>query len=190
MKSNKSRTRRPARKKRPVRAPRPPSDIASDKARFIEGLRLRGVVGFAARASGVPRATAYEWRSNDEAFAKRWDEAKEDACDAMESEAYRRATKGTLKPVYQKGELVGHVREFSDALLALMLRAKRPREFRERHEFAFDPSSAPVTGVLLVPGTAKPEEWPAIVAANTNAGASTRAQLQASIAEKPKGETT
>ena len=39
--------------------------------------------------------------------------------------------RGTLSPVYYKGEVVGHVREFSDTLLMFSLKARRPEVYRE-----------------------------------------------------------
>lgn len=61
-------------------------------------------------------------------------EALDDAVDDMELEAKRRAFKGTLKPVYQGGEKVGEIREYSDTLAIFLLKAHRPEKYRERHE--------------------------------------------------------
>ncbi len=44
----------------------------------------------------------------------------------------RRAMHGTDKPVYQKGELVGYVREYSDNLLTLALKTRRPDKFKDK----------------------------------------------------------
>jgi hypothetical protein len=44
----------------------------------------------------------------------------------MIREAWRRAVKGCRKPVYQGGQLVGYVREFSDLLLIFLIKAARP----------------------------------------------------------------
>jgi hypothetical protein len=67
-------------------------------------------------------------------FKALFDEAHEDALDALEEEARRRAVDGVLEPVYQGGEKVGTIRKYSDALLMLLLKGKRPDTFRERHE--------------------------------------------------------
>ena len=48
------------------------------------------------------------------------------ARDNLEAEAYRRAVEGVERPVYQGGRLVGTVREYSDSLLTIMLRARHP----------------------------------------------------------------
>lgn len=46
----------------------------------------------------------------------------------------RRAWKGTRKPVFHKGVVVGHIREYSDTLGMFLVKAKRPEyaDYRER----------------------------------------------------------
>lgn len=89
-------------------------------------------VSAAAKKAGVPRSTAYDWYKADEEFAAAWDDAVEVAVDSLEKEAWRRARDGVLKPVYQKGEKVGQVREYSDQLMVTLLKAHRPEKYRER----------------------------------------------------------
>ena len=48
----------------------------------------------AAQAAGVSRNTAYRWRQEDFEFASRWDEAHENAVDAVESVLYQKALSG------------------------------------------------------------------------------------------------
>jgi hypothetical protein len=102
------------------------------KEKFLKELAKRANVSDAARAAGVGRSTAYEWYEADQGFARRWDEAVEHAVDELEREAWRRAAEGFDEPVYQKGELVGHVRRYSDQLMSVLLKAHRPEKFRER----------------------------------------------------------
>lgn len=87
----------------------------------------------AAKAADVDRTTAYAHRNSDPKFAAAWDVALEDACDDLEGEARRRGFKGTSKPVYQNGKLVGTVQEYSDVLLMFLLKANRPERFRDNH---------------------------------------------------------
>ena len=70
------------------------------EAAFLAVLSAGGSTYKAARAAGIGRSTAYEWRDADEDFAKRWALALEDGVDAMEDEAHRRAVDGVDKPVY------------------------------------------------------------------------------------------
>src|SRR5918994_2077116 len=82
----------------------------------------------ACRAAAIGRMTAYEWRGADADFARAWDEAIEAGTDLLEDVALRRAFKGTTKPVYQKGERVGEVQEYSDTLMIFLLKARRPEK--------------------------------------------------------------
>jgi hypothetical protein len=65
-------------------------------------------------------------------FAKRWQEALDEAADILEKEAWRRAAEGTEEPVFHKGDICGHVRRYSDNLLMFMLKGMRPEKFREK----------------------------------------------------------
>lgn len=80
----------------------------------------------------IPRRTFYQWIKKKE-FKDRYDASLEIAVAAMEDEAQRRAFEGTLKPVYQGGKLVGKVREYSDTLAIVLLKAHAPEKYRERY---------------------------------------------------------
>ena len=99
---------------------------------FLKALAKSCNVTAACRAAGIGRRTAYDWRNDDEAFAAAWDEAVEEAADALEAEAWRRGHDGVDKPVFYQGEAVGTVREHSDKLLEILLKAHRPERFVER----------------------------------------------------------
>ena len=66
------------------------------KKRFIEALTLQGTVYHASQAAGVSRQTAYRWRDEDPEFADLWDEAIENAVDAVENVIYQRALGGDV----------------------------------------------------------------------------------------------
>lgn len=102
------------------------------KATFLKALAVSGVVLTACKKAKIGRTTAYKYRDEDSEFAAAWDAALDDAADVMEEEAYRRAVVGTLKPVYQGGQKVGSIREYSDTLLIFRLKAARPEKYRER----------------------------------------------------------
>lgn len=68
----------------------------------------------AASEAGIGRQTAYEWREKDPDFAARWAQAMESGVDQLEDVARSRAI------------------EKSDRLMEILLKAKRPREYRER----------------------------------------------------------
>src|SRR5687768_8642512 len=64
------------------------------KKRFIDALTEQGTVYHAAQAAGVSRNTVYRWRQEDREFAACWDEAHEQAVDAVESVLYQKALGG------------------------------------------------------------------------------------------------
>jgi hypothetical protein len=101
------------------------------RERFLKHLAQYGNVSKAAVAAGVSRKYVYTQREADAEFSQAWADAIDQAGDVMEAEAWRRAVKGTKKPVYQSGALVGHVQEYSDTLLIFLLKAARPDKFRE-----------------------------------------------------------
>ncbi len=104
------------------------------RAAFLKALAETANVSYACKQSGVPRRTAYQWRTDVPKFAGAWDEAVELGTDALEDEAVRRAHAGTDKPVFYKGAVCGAIREYSDTLLIFMLKARRPEKFKERTE--------------------------------------------------------
>ena len=81
---------------------------------------------------GVSRVCVYEHRNGDEAFAKLWDEAEQEAADKLEREAWRRGVEGVDKPIVYQGEVTGTYKEYSDRMLELLLKAHRGAKFRER----------------------------------------------------------
>ena len=98
---------------------------------LIATLAATGNVSAACQACGIGRRTYYHWME-DPAFVERVTDAKDEAADALEAEARRRAHEGTEKPVYQGGRRVGTIREYSDTLLIFLLKGCRPEKYRER----------------------------------------------------------
>lgn len=84
--------------------------------RFLETFASTGVVRLAAYAAGVSRDAPYKRAKSSAAFATAWARAREDAVDALEAEARRRALSS------------------SDALLKFLLAAERPQKFGQRVE--------------------------------------------------------
>jgi hypothetical protein len=68
-------------------------------AQFLRDYAVAGIVARAARAVRVGRRTFYDWLAEDPQFARLFDEAEQDAIDALELEAHRRAMTGTVEPV-------------------------------------------------------------------------------------------
>lgn len=109
---------------------------------FLDHLRKTSNISEAARVAVLDRTTVYRWRSEDPGFAAAWDDAIDEATDALEAEARRRAVDGHEEYVVSMGQIVldpntGEPlkqKRFSDSLTALLLRAHRPEKYRERHD--------------------------------------------------------
>jgi hypothetical protein len=99
---------------------------------FLEAFRDTGTLAGAARTAGVSRSSHYRWIRENPEYRAKFEEANEEAADALEQEARRRALDGVEEPVFYRGERVGSVRKYSDQLLMVLLMAKRPEQFRER----------------------------------------------------------
>ena len=108
-----------------------PKERRDWKSKFLETLRKTLSVSTAAKAARVSRPYCYVARREDKAFAEAWTNAEEEAIEIAEAEMYRRAVKGVKKPVFQQGEHVGDVQEYSDTLLIFMLKAHKPKVYRE-----------------------------------------------------------
>lgn len=110
---------------------------------FLRALATTANVLRSCKAARVSRTAIYDWRAADEDFAKAWDTALDLGSDALEDEAVRRATEGTLKPVFHLGVKCGSIREYSDTLLIFLLKGRRPEKYRERHELS-GPNGGPI----------------------------------------------
>lgn len=117
---------------------KPDSELRQD---FLGFLELTANVTLACNMCGLSRKTAYNWRSTVEGFADAWDASQEVGTDALEDEAIRRASNGTMKKKFTgKGEAVIDPEtgeqyiehEYSDTLLIFMLKARRPDKFKDR----------------------------------------------------------
>ena len=102
------------------------------KTVFLAALTETVNVTLACRRAGIPRRTVYDWREQDEAFARKWDAALDEGIDLLEAELQRRAFEGVERPVYYKGEQCGTWRHYSDALAMFLLKAHRPEKYGNR----------------------------------------------------------
>lgn len=98
---------------------------------FLEAFAKTGLVIAAAKAVGIDRTTAYRERQANEDFALAWADIEEWTTEEMEQEARRRAVLGVKEPVYNRGQLVGHVRKYSDTLLIFLLKGRKPGMYRD-----------------------------------------------------------
>lgn len=108
---------------------------ARAKHAFLESYAQWANITFACETSGVARRTVYEWQEHDADFAIAMRQAGDAATERLEREAWRRATEGSpyTRTSYYRGEPVGtdHKVEYSDQLMMLLLRARKPDTYRE-----------------------------------------------------------
>ena len=104
------------------------------KGAFLAAFEKSASVTEAAEAAGIHRRTHYDWLENDDEYEGRFKEAKEVACETLESEARRRAVDGWDEPVFFKEGIVGYKRRFDSTLLIFLLKANNPEKFADRHQ--------------------------------------------------------
>jgi len=128
---------------------------------FLEALKETCNITKACELSSLPRRTAYDWKAEDPEFAADWQKALDIAADLLEEEAVRRAKEGTLKPVFQGGNLVGHIQEYSDTLMIFLLKGAKPKKYMDRLvQEVSGPGGGPIQAAISVEfvkvdGTAK-----------------------------------
>ena len=108
---------------------------------FIAAFRRVVSVGAAAAAARVTPDDHYGWVKRDAEYRKIWEQVQDEAAQALEDEAVRRAHEGVKRQVLYKGKPVRTGRgrhskilyetEYSDQLLILLLRRYRPMLYRD-----------------------------------------------------------
>ena len=88
---------------------------------FLRALRESGCVKAACGHVGLSTTSAYRVKARIPAFGDAWDQALAFVAPVLERAAMARAVEGWLEPIVYKGEVVGHRRRYSDALLRMLL---------------------------------------------------------------------
>lgn len=118
---------------------------------FLEDYAQWGNLTSASRAAGVSRNAVYRWQETDEQFLAAFKQADAAATERLEREAWRRAVEGSPyeRTSYWHGEPVGTDRkiEYSDQLMMLLLRARRPDLYREKVDLAVTSVVKTIAGV-------------------------------------------
>jgi hypothetical protein len=121
------------------------------RAAFLEALKETCNITKACELSGLGRTSAYEWKAEDSEFSADWQKALDIAADLLEEEAVRRAKEGTTKPVFQGGQLVGHVQEYSDTLMIFLLKGAKPKKYMDRLvQEVSGPEGKPIQAQVMV----------------------------------------
>lgn len=111
---------------------------------FLEAIATGSEDSEAAEYAGLTLSTVYKHRRANEEFRAAYKIARENRIEVYRREAVRRATEGTLRPVFHRGEQVGTIREFSDRLLEVLLKAEDPDTFGDRK--VVEIAVSPMTG--------------------------------------------
>ena len=96
---------------------------------FLDVYRSTGQITAAAGAAGVHRSTVYRHVREYTEFGEAFLEAREQAIDALESEAWRRAKDGVPRLREVGGKVITE-HEYSDRLLTFLLQSLRPAVYR------------------------------------------------------------
>ena len=112
------------------------------KETFINALAETGSMTAAARAASGGNAkgphyglqTFYDEMRRDPNFAHAVELAKAEALGKVEAEIMRRAVQGYSRPVFQKGQLVGHEPVYSDNLLLRLAERLSPNDWSKREK--------------------------------------------------------
>lgn len=143
---------------------------------FFDALAKTGQITHACDVAKLDRRNVYRKKESNAEFSERWDQALETYADALEAAAYRRAVEGTDKGVYYLGDLVATEKQYSDSLLALMLKAKRRREYGDTSKLELTGANGGPVNVEESPTQIARELLFAISTAMRNAGTETAPQ--------------
>lgn len=108
---------------------------------FLKVLSETGSFAAASRAASPhskdrhgAASTFKQLMQRDPEFNADVEEARSQALGRLEAECVRRAVEGVQRPIYQRGELVGHEQVHSDGLLMFALRALDPAKYNEKRQ--------------------------------------------------------
>ena len=122
------------------------SQRESAQDRFLAAFAETATITAAAEVADVGRRTHYDWMADPE-YAARFADAEQEAVDALEAEARRRAVVGVEEPVgWYQGVPGEYVRKYSDTLLIFLLKGAKPEKYRERFEHS-GPGGVPLQPV-------------------------------------------
>lgn len=97
---------------------------------FLRHLGRTRNVSSASQACGVSTSILYKLRQKSKAFARDWDNALESYKEVIEQAMHDRAIEGVDEPVFYRGQVVGHIKRFSDVLLLARAKAYIPERYQ------------------------------------------------------------
>jgi hypothetical protein len=112
----------------------PRTQAEANARAFLAAYRQTASITKAAAAAKIERTMHYRWLKSSESYKLAFENAQAEAAELLEDEAVRRATEGTLEPVFYQGLKVGAVRRYSDGLMQFLLRGFKPAKYASRTE--------------------------------------------------------
>lgn len=111
-----------------------PQQVNARRKAFLQAFKVNGNVSEAARVAGIRRETVYRWLDSNAEFKAAFDEAEQEAVDQVERVAHELATGVHAKPVVSAGKLVTHEPIYSERMIELILKARRPDRYKDKRE--------------------------------------------------------
>lgn len=143
------------------------------KALFLKSLGLTGGnISRACSLASISRTTISNYRlkespAYDPVFRQQCDETLEAAIESLEEEARRRAFKGVAEPVFHQGKKIGTTQKYSDVLLIFLLKAHKPKMYRDNAKVSLDELDAEITRRLAAMAPGREEEITGAVASDS-----------------------
>jgi hypothetical protein len=144
---------------------------------FIKVLAITGSVEQAADNCGMSSSSAYRLRLHPDssAFRTAWKAALGACTSSLREAAFDRAINGTMKPIYDRGEIVGREPVFNDQLLMFLLRTYDKESGRNLDQVMIDSFDR-----LVEADVPEPEQtWPTFDDPETRIASELNANLSA-----------
>jgi hypothetical protein len=113
---------------------------------FCISLSRYGTITHACIEARVSYDDVFAWREKNVDFKRAWDQSMEISVDVLEIAAKQRALHGVQRPMVSGGKIVLGIdgkpimlTDYSDRLMELILKGRRPDVFRERVTHSGDP---------------------------------------------------
>jgi len=101
------------------------------QASFLAEFARHGNITLACQHATIHRSTLYRWKENSDTFLVQYNQACEEAKDAIRAEIFRRGHDGWDEPLVSGGKLMGTVHRYSDTLLIFHAKMLMP-EYRDK----------------------------------------------------------
>lgn len=100
---------------------------------ILEDIKLFGSTEGACAKNGIPRDTFYTALRQHPQAKEAYQMARDEANWRIEQEIARRGIQGVRQPVFYKGDIVGHIEQYSDKMLELLAKANLPERYSAKN---------------------------------------------------------